>query len=174
MKGFVVMSKLAYFSNIRTIVETKNFCVFAPLEPHIDRDDGGHICIGCKLRDVFVLQDLEDEQLFELSLLSKITGEAILAVSAQQGIAVKLINYQINGNWTYDSPNRANLHMHLYGRSSMAKKQVFGQSLLFPDKREHPQFYSDNKPLTEEDISLLRWRILRIIKERYKGKITTL
>ena len=168
------MVKLAYFSNINPIVETENFCIFIPNKPHIDKNDGGHICIAIKGQDIFLVQDLTDEQLFELSVLTKIVGEAMITVLNSQGIDVKLINYQINGNWTYNSVNRANLHMHLYGRALSSKKQVFGQSLYFPDRNENAEFYSSNKPLSNDDATALNKYIVNAISNKYSDIITVI
>lgn len=162
------MTKLAYFSNVSPIVETENFCIFAPIKPHIDKEDGGHICIAVKGENIFIVQDLTDEQLFELSVLTKITGEAMMKVLNSQGIDVKLINYQINGNWTFGSPNRANLHMHIYGRAVSAKKQVFGQSLYFPDKSKEADFYSSNKSFSNDDAYKMRKYIIDAIDYKYR------
>ena len=162
------MQKLSYFSDIQLIVETQNYCVFIPSMPHIDRNDGGHICIGIKEKDVYNLQDLSTEQLFELAILTTVV---MLRVAREHGIDIKLINYQINGNWTYKMNGGANLHLHLYGRTVSSKKQKFGQCLYFPDKKIYPDFYVNNKPFLHEEVILMKKHIKKVIDEKYSNQI---
>ena len=162
------MSKLLYFTDYKTILETNNYCVFIPSIPHVDRADGGHICISIKHDNIFTLQELSMDQLFELSVLTTAVGEAMLTVGKKQGIDIELINYQINGNWAYKQIGGANLHLHLYGRAVSSKKQTFGQCLYFPDKKTDPTFYSNNMPFFDNEIELIRQHIVYVLNTKYK------
>lgn len=165
------MHKLIYFENVRVVLATSRFCVFVPETPHVDRIDGGHICISAIRGGAYCLQDLTDEELFELSVLQKLVGKSMIDALKNNGIDVRLVNYQINGNWTFGEANRPLLHLHLYGRAYTGKRQIFGQSLYFPSKKENPEFYADNQALTEDEIGKIRRDVLKEIDTRYNDLI---
>lgn len=164
--------KLQYFTDYCVIVETKSFCIFVPKQPHIDRKDGGHICISATRNGVYSLQDLSDAESFELSILQKITGQAMMEILNNVGIDIRLINYQINGNWTFFSPNRPLLHIHIYGRALSAKKQPFGESLYFPSKDVDFSYYEGNEPLSPSDCCGISRKIVEAITTKYTKTIT--
>ncbi len=159
------MTNQGYFSNINAIVETSNFSVFVPRCPHVDRNDGGHICIATNKNDKYTIFDLNEEELFELSILTKEAGKALFDVTNERGIDVKLINYQINGNWSFGTKERAPLHVHLYGRAASSRIQTFGQSLYFPEKKSNANFYENNEPFNKDDLLMMRTRISENIKQ---------
>ena len=154
---------MLYFNNYKLIIETENFLVFVPDMPHIDRKDGGHVCIGAKNNDIYTLQDFSDMTLFELVMLEKIVGYAMMKILNKHGIDIELLNYQINGNWTFDSLDRPSFHVHIYGRARSAVIQPFGQCLNLPTKSEHPEFYVNNQPLNDDDIISMR----NCIRQKY-------
>jgi diadenosine tetraphosphate (Ap4A) HIT family hydrolase len=143
------------------IYQTENFIIKAHEQPHVDREDGGHVVIMPKVQ----LQDrteLSPKWAIELMKLSMIAGEAMKAVLNRNGIDVERINYQENGNW------KPELHWHLYGRAQSAKVQKFGDSLYFP--RRETGFYDHCEPLTLEDCAAIRQEIERLWEsEKYKG-----
>lgn len=161
------MPKLSYFHNIKKIITTDHFCVFVPEIPHVDRMDGGHVCISATRSAAYYIQDLTDQELFEMAVLQKTVGQSMLEVLRNHGINIKIINYQINGNWTYDNDNKPLLHVHLYGRSFPGRIQRFGHSLYFPLKRDNESFYKDNKQLSDLEIEEIRHRILSLIDGNY-------
>lgn len=150
-------------NNNKLIIETENFWVFVPEIPHIDRNDGGHVCIRSKISNAYTLQDFSNKTLFELIILKKIVGYSMLKILNNHGIDIELLNYQINGNWTFDSPERPSFHVHIYGRARSAVMQPFGQCLYLPTKSEYPEFYANNQPLNNEDIVSMR----NCIKQKY-------
>ena len=161
------MSELLYFCNVKRIITTDHFCVFVPETPHIDRMDGGHICISATRNGAYYLQDLNDQELFEMAVLQKIVGQSMLEVLQNHGVNIKLINYQINGNWTYDNQNKPLLHIHMYGRSFPGRIQRFGQSLYFPLKKDNEAFYMDNKQISDLEIEEIRQKVISFISDGY-------
>ena len=141
-----------YFIDCKLIYESDDFYVIVPKTPHIDREDGGHICIVAKDPGIGSLQQLDDDTLIELSLLTRTVGAAMTEVLNRHGVDVKLINYQLNGNWTYFEEKKPSLHVHLYGRALSARIQKFGTSLYFPKKSDDPDFYKNNRGLNDDEI----------------------
>lgn len=144
--------KINIFGECKLIFESQNYYVIVPQMPHVDRNDGGHICIVAKDNNICSLQQLDDNGLIELSLLTRAVGDAMIETMNKHGIDVRLINYQINGNWTFFDEKKPSLHLHLYGRALSAKIQKFGNSLYFPTKKDNLDFYKNNKCVTDEDI----------------------
>lgn len=127
------MTNQGYFSNINAIVETSNFSVFVPRCPHVDRNDGGHICIATNKNDKYTIFDLNEEELFELSILTKEAGKALFDVTNERGIDVKLINYQINGNWSFGT------------KSERRFMFIFMEGLLLPAYRLLDRVYTSRR-----------------------------
>lgn len=145
------------------IYETKNFVVESVDRPHVDRDDGGHIKIDPKEKLVNI-QQLTPKQAIELSRLTIIVGDAMSTVMNKRGIDIGRINYQDNGNWSVFKKEGPYLHIHLYGRAKSAKVHKYGQACFFPHIAENPEYYSDFKPLTEEDVSSIKTEIERLFE----------
>lgn len=158
---------MSYFENQIIILNTKHFSVFVPSTPHIDRTDGGHICVCCTDDNKYYLQDLSDLEVLELGVLLKLIGKIMMCVLNENGVDVGLVNYQINGNWTYNHPDKPLLHAHIYGRAFSAKVQRFGQALNFPLKKDNEDFYKNNNQLTELDINEIRHRLTSEIERSY-------
>jgi len=116
-----------------TIYETNNFTVDAVDEPHVDRNDGGHIKITPKTR-YSTRQELTAKESIELMRLTIVVGEAMTKVMNEHGVDIGRINYQDNGNWTVFKPEGPYLHIHLYGRAKSAKVQRYGQACFFPHR----------------------------------------
>lgn len=149
---------------MREIFQSENFAVIAAQEPHIDRKDGGHIIIipHKKVKD---RQKLTPKQAIELMRLTIVVGQAMKKVMNAHEVDVERINYQDNGNWSVFKPEGPYLHIHLYGRAKSAKIQRYGQSLSFPHKEEHPEYYANLQPLTAKDLKALKDEIVAIFKE---------
>lgn len=143
------------------IHESDNFIVKVPDHPHIDRADGGHLVIDPKVT-VEDRTKLSPVQAKELMMLTMIFGEAMTTALKQRGIDIGRINYQDNGNWRHE------LHIHLYGRATSAKKQLYGQALHFPKPAKG--YYEGLEPLNADDIQEIQKEADRLLKsEKYKN-----
>lgn len=152
------------------IFETENFTVEAMRTPHIDRDDGGHIIIIPKVR-VLDRQHLSPKLARELMKLTVLVGEAMAVGMRKQGVDIGRINYMDSGNWSVFKPDGPYLHVHLYGRSKNAKIQKYGEAMYLPLRADHPEFYSEFKPLNDGDVAEIRKEIERLLKtEKYQEK----
>lgn len=144
------------------IYEARHFVLKTLAQPHVSRNDGGHIVIDPKV-PVEDRTRLSAEQAIELMKLTMVAGAAMKSVLAQRGVDIGRINYQDNGNW------RQELHVHLYGRARGAKLQPWGHALAFPPTRE--DFQRDMgalEPLNDDDIAALRAEIARLLAtEKY-------
>ena len=60
-------------------------------------------------------------------------------------------------NWAYKKDKLPIFQIHLYGRASNTKMQKWPESLYFPDWDSG--FYSNNKPLNDEDIYEIKKQI---------------
>lgn len=92
-----------------------------------------------------------------------LVGEAMTTVMNEHGVDIGRINYQDNGNWGVFKKEGSYQHTHLYGRAKSAKTQIYGQACHFPHMNESPEFYSDFKPLTQDDISAIKMEIERLL-----------
>ena len=152
------------------IYETENFLVDAWENPHIDREDGGHIIIFPK-KKVVERRNLDTKQAIELMRLTIVVGQAMETAMNKQGVDIGRINYQENGNWSVFKPEGPFSHFHIYGRAKSAKIQKYGQALYFPHRDEQPEFYEKLKPLNEEDIKLIEEEIKNLLKlEKYSDE----
>ncbi len=140
------------------IYQTDNFIVEAPEEPHVDRDDGGHIKISPKER-LIDRQALGPRLAIELMRLTMIVGEAMTTAMNRRGVDIGRINYQDNGNWSVFKPEGPYLHIHLYGRAKSAKVHKYGQACYFPHRDDQPEYYADFKALNGEDIKEIKVEI---------------
>ena len=145
------------------IYEARHFVLRTLDQPHVSREDGGHIVIDPKVA-VEDRTQLTREQAIELVKLTMVGGEAMKTVLGRKGIDIGRINYQDNGNW------RAELHVHLYGRARNARLQSWGHALAFPPTREAFRETMGNlEPLREDDIIELRAEIVRLLADdRYR------
>jgi diadenosine tetraphosphate (Ap4A) HIT family hydrolase len=150
--------------NMALIYTTDNFVIAAPDQPHIDRDDGGHIIIYPKIK-VGDRQQLAKELAIELMMLTIITGQAMRSVMNKHGVDIGRINYQDNGNWSVFDPEGPYLHIHLYGRAKSAKIQKYGQACFFPHIEENPEYYKKLKPLNIQDIKEIRVEINKLVQQ---------
>ncbi len=143
------------------IYETPSFSIESADQPHIDREDGGHIRVMPKQK-VEDRTKLTPELAKELMKLTMVTGEAMKIALNKQGIDVMRINYQENGNWV------PILHIHLYGRATSAKIQKYGEAMHLPQRSTG--FYDSFKPLTSQDIQLIKEEINRLLQtSKYKN-----
>jgi diadenosine tetraphosphate (Ap4A) HIT family hydrolase len=146
------------------IFQSKFFIVEAPDQPLIDRGDGGHITIT-PLRPVRERQDLTPQAAIELMRLTMVAGEAMQTIMKKNGVEIGRINYQDNGNWSVFKPGGPIMHIHIYGRAIHAKVQRYGETLHFPHRDVHPEFYESFQPLTQIECDEIRSEIVKLLKE---------
>lgn len=146
------------------IYEARHFILKTLDQPHVSRNDGGHVIIDPKIA-VEDRTQLSPEQAIELVKLTMVGGEALKTVLTRKGIPIGRINYQDNGNW------RQELHVHLYGRALNATLQPWGHALAFPQTREDfRKEMGSLEPLHDDDIVELRAEIGRLLAtDKYRG-----
>lgn len=93
--------------------ETDNFIVAAPLEPHIPREDGGHIWIRAKEKYFSDRTAFEPRSAIEVMRLTMLLGEAMQMGMKKRGVEIEKINYQENGNWSFLDGTKPVFHIHL-------------------------------------------------------------
>ena len=153
------------------IYEAIHFLVESVEEPHIDRNDGGHIIIYPKIK-VCDRQQLSSELAIELMELTIIVGKAMSSEMNKNGVDIGRINYQDNGNWSVFNVDGPFLHIHLYGRAKSAKIQKYGQACFFPHIDENPEYYEKFKPLNSDDVKSIKIEIENLISDEksYENK----
>ena len=114
------------------LCETEDARVLLPARPHISPGDGGHLVATPKAH-VRSRRDLSTEALRSVELLTMVAADALEAV-----FGTPWFNYQENGNWSLDRPDGQHMHIHVYGRTSDAVDQPYGEALRFPLRREVP------------------------------------
>lgn len=138
------------------IYKTDNFVVTVPKEPHIPREDGGHLLIRGK--DYYESRtDFTPKLATEVMRLSILIGEAMKKGMKNRGIDIERINYQENGNWAYQKGRKPVFHIHLYGRTKNSVTQTWSEALFFPNKSTG--FYDKFEPFTKEDIEEIKKQI---------------
>lgn len=136
------------------IFESPNFIVESHEKPFICRKEGGHIRITTKDKSITDRTKLTPKQAIELMRLTIIVGDSLQKGMNKQGIPVVKINYEDLGNWAYKRNELPFLHVHIFGRSTESKKQVFPEAVYLPDRKTG--FYDNFKPLNEEDIKVIK------------------
>jgi diadenosine tetraphosphate (Ap4A) HIT family hydrolase len=145
------------------IFESRHFILKTLDQPHVSRNDGGHVVINPRVT-VADRTQLSREQAIELMKLTMVTGEAMKTVLTRKGVDIGRINYQDNGNWRHE------LHVHLYGRARSATLQIWGQPLAFPPTAAAFRKEMGNlEALRDDDIAELGAEISRLLKtEKYR------
>lgn len=139
------------------IYETDNFYVKNSGITFVSREEGGHVIIKMK-NTVSDRTRLSPKLAIEFIRLSMIVGEAFKVSMNNRGIPVVHINYQDMGNWAWkETPVTPKFHLHIFGRTHNAKKQVFPEGVKLPPKESG--FYDDNKRLDDKDIKELKKQI---------------
>lgn len=152
----------------KEIYQTENFVVESVGQPHVSREDGGHIKIQPKIRLVDRTQ-LSPKLAIEFMRLTMVTGEAMANVLRRRGIDVGRINYQDNGNWSVFKPEGPYLHLHLYGRAKSAKVHKWGDACQFPHRETG--FYDSFRPLDDIDIEEIKKEMAAIFaREKYQDQ----
>jgi len=149
------------------VFETETFTVEAPQRPFIDREEGGHLIIHCKLplRDRTLLSR---EQALEYMKVSMVAGEALVTAMAKSDVNVGIVNYQDMGNWGVFKPEGPRLHMHIFGRAKTATIQAYGSAVQLPFR--DTGFYDSFKPLNEDDVVAIRAEVEKLFSsEKYSN-----
>lgn len=139
-----------------TIFETPHFRISAYGRPHLSREDGGHIILAAK-DDITDRTKLSPELAKEYMRLSMLVGEAMEKAMNIRGIPVVKINYADSGNWAFKSGAKPRMHMHIFGRATNAKYQIFPDAVYLPARESG--FYDSFKALDQEDIDEIRKQI---------------
>ena len=147
------------------IIKTKNFIICTIKNPHIDREEGGHVVVASNTDKYTTIEEMPRDILHELIDIASICGKYIKSMFANESIDIGIINYQVNGNWSALNNVRDPVHMHLYGRAKHSKNQLYGSALFLPDFETG--FYDHNQGLPMSDIIYLREKLLHdeIIKK---------
>ena len=136
------------------IYESENFIVESREKPFVSRTDGGHIVIKVKDQTITDRTKLSQKQAIELMRLTIIVGDSLEKGMNKQGIPIVKINYQDMGNWAFKKNESPYLHIHIFGRSKDAKKQVFPEAVYLPARESG--FYEGFEPLNKEDIKIIK------------------
>ena len=150
------------------IYETENFEVVTHEKPFVSRKDGGHI----KIVDKTGIEDriqLQPKQAIELMRLTMLIGEAMQTAMNNRGIPVVRINYEDLGNWAFKTGAKPHLHIHIFGRSKNAVKQIFPEAVYLPARETG--FYDGFEPLNEDDIKEIQKQI-NMLEETDKYRIS--
>jgi len=97
---------------------------------HVPPEDGGHIIVSPirHVRNRIMLSESEANEIWRFSIISAKLLSLLLSVD--------WYNFQENGNWTADNPQKCHMHLHVYGRSADSKNQTFGEALRLPLRSE--------------------------------------
>lgn len=150
----------------KIIFESDNFILTAVEQPHVSREDGGHLKVTPKERFADRLE-LSPELATEMAWITMLAGQAMTTGLQNRGIDIGIINYQDNKSWGVFKPEGPYLHIHLYGRAKSAKVHKYGEACSFP--RRESGFYDDFKPLNDDDIQEIQDQIEKLLGEdKYK------
>lgn len=149
------------------VYETDNFKVEAFQRPHVSREEGGHLVIKSKEKYFSSRMDLNVSEAKEVMRLSMLAAESLKRAMTNRNIPIIRINFMEAGNWAAKQDNPFYFHIHIYGRTENAKKQVWPEAVQLPDRSTG--FYDDFVPLNEGDIKELKKQFSIIEKEeKYK------
>lgn len=141
------------------LYEGQTCTIYVPSKPHISPKDGGHLMV-IPNRIVDERSKLMPVELLEIGFLSIAAGKTLISLNNADWI-----NYQENGNWSLDSTKERRLHLHVYGRKKSAKSQPFGESLLFPLKKDLAKWYVE--PYNDGEIKLAQDMLINFIEEEW-------
>ncbi len=149
------------------IYETNNFILESFETPHVSREEGGNIRILPK-RKMKSRGEMTIEEAKDFIRLTMIVDEAYPLAMKEVGIDIIRLNYQDMGNWAYKKNQEPNFHMHIYGRVTTAKKQIFPEAVYLPARESG--FYVGFEPLNVEDVKEIQ-RQIEIISKQEKYQV---
>jgi diadenosine tetraphosphate (Ap4A) HIT family hydrolase len=141
------------------LCETEEARVLLPGRPHISPRDGGHL-VAIPKRHVRSRRELSLEALASVELLTMVAADALEAV-----FGTPWFNFQENGNWSLDRPERQHMHVHVYGRTSDAVEQPYGEALRFPLRAQVPAWRVD-APTDSQRLDLRREAAAALARRR--------
>ena len=144
------------------IYESKNFVVKSFEQPHIDREDGGHLGIYPK-KEICDRTEMNSQLAIEFIRLTMIIGKSLKIGMTNKGIEIMRVNYQDMGNWAFKKNKKPFFHLHIYGRAKNAKYQPYKEAVRLPDRSTG--FYDKFDPLNEGDVIELKKQIELVLKE---------
>ena len=149
------------------VYEDKYFKVISPEFPLNCRDDGGHLIL-IKKEKVTDRSDLTYQEAIDFMRISMAVGKSMYEV-----LEVERMNYEDLGNWGVDDPGGAKMHLHFMGRAREQIHQIRGQHIfLYP--KDHKIYQGHLKPLSDEQVIILRQKIAEILKEPKYRKMAEL
>ena len=152
------------------IFETSNFSLEIHPRPFVSRKEGGHIKVVSKDPAIQDRTMFSPYVALEFMWLSSIAGKALENAMNKQGINVVKVNYEELGNWAYKEGRKPTFHLHIFGRTSDAKIQVFPEAVQLPARESG--FYDMFEPLSESDIELIRKEIEVLAnQDKYKKEL---
>jgi hypothetical protein len=134
--------------------------VVLPLQPLLDRRDGGHLIVTPP-RDVWERSVLNREELAGWSELVAATGGAMLETLPQ--LEGGCVNYWEAGNWSLHDdteprgPKNArehrHVHLHIFGRSRTAVHPAWqwGEAPRFPSFADRMSWAAPFRPLDDDE-----------------------
>ena len=132
--------------------------VINPEFPLNCRDDGGHLIL-IKKEKVTDRSDLTYQEAIDFMRISMAVGKAMYEV-----LGIERMNYEDLGNWGIDEPGGAKMHLHFMGRAKEQTHQIRGQHIfLYP--KDHKIYQGHLKPLSDEQITILRQKKSEILKD---------
>lgn len=155
-------------SDYITIYETENFKVEVVPNPHVSREEGGHLRIKSKEKYFSSRMDLSPNEAKEVMRLSMMAGEVLKRGMTSRGIPIIRINYMEAGNWAAKSNKPFFFHIHVYGRTENAKSQIWPEAVQLPSR--DTGFYDNFIPLNEEDIEELK-KQFSIVENEFRYKL---
>jgi diadenosine tetraphosphate (Ap4A) HIT family hydrolase len=144
------------------IFQTKSFTVEKAPRPFVSIEEGGHIRIFPKNKNITCINDLTPNGAIELIQLEMIVRESLIEGMNNRGIPVTWVNLEDLGNWAFKRNETPQLHIHVFGRAANATKQKWPEAVYLPDWKSG--FYDDFEPLSKEDME----EIKKSIEKRYK------
>ncbi|MBR4830979.1 MAG: hypothetical protein IKZ96_04415 [Bacilli bacterium] len=148
--------------NEKIIYTTENFKVCVPNNPHVSREDGGHIRIKPLYNEYESRLELPVNEAIEVMRLTMLVSEAMINGMKKRGLNIDRINYQDNGNWAFLKNNKPHFHIHLYGRTKDSKRNPWGESIKFPNP--DTGYYDNFIPFDDLDIKEILDEIHRLEK----------
>jgi diadenosine tetraphosphate (Ap4A) HIT family hydrolase len=124
--------------------------VFFPAVPMVYREDGGHLIL-LPNRHVTDIQYFTREESLEYISLCQSVSRVMYDLLPKFGIDLGRINYHDNGNLEADKKIGAHQHLHFFGRSRDAKRQVWKSNLYFPTFDPANEYYKNSTHFSPEE-----------------------
>jgi len=150
-------------SNPDLIYSTSNFTVERHPQPFISREEGGHLRIFPKDKNISCINDLTPTQAIELIRLQMVVRLAGMSAMNERGVPVVWVNLEDLGNWAFKRDKRPVLHIHILLRAKTATIQKWPEAPYLPDRSSG--FYDKFKPLNQEDMSAIRRHIESLFRQ---------